>query len=148
MWKINLSDGFYCSWLRPEDRLKPAVLFPSRPGEDHLVGIPLTNPMGWYLLPPNFSACTETVADLANASLENPFEHATAQMTPHRLDTYPKPLPWTSHQLQRPASRLFYTLLLSKSPYATRISTWTIFAALSGGNDGHANGSNGSFSAR
>ena len=43
--------------------------------------------MGWCLSPPNFSACTETVADLANASLEIPSKQATARTTPHRLDT-------------------------------------------------------------
>ena len=46
MSKINFSDGFYGLWLRPEDMLKLAVLFPSRPGEDPLVGILLTNRMG------------------------------------------------------------------------------------------------------
>ena len=67
--------------------MKLAVLFPSRLGEAPLVGIPLTNPMGWCSSPPNFRACTETVADLANTSLENPFEQATARRTPHRVDT-------------------------------------------------------------
>ena len=46
MSKIDLSDGFYWLWLQLEDTLKLAVLFPSRPGEAPLVGIPLTNPMG------------------------------------------------------------------------------------------------------
>ena len=87
MSKINLSDGFYRLWLRLEDTLKLVVLFLSRPGEAPLVRIPLTNPMGWRLSPPNFSACTETVADLANTSLENPFEQATVRRTPHRLDS-------------------------------------------------------------
>ena len=87
MSKIDLSDGFYRLWLRPEDTLKLAVLFLSKPGEEPLVRIPLTNPMGWCLSPPNFSACTETVADLANASLENLSEQATARKIPHRLDT-------------------------------------------------------------
>ena len=85
--KIDLCDGLYRLWLRPENTLKLAVLFLSRPGEDPLTGIPLTNPIGWCLSPPNFSACTETVADLANASLEIPAEQATAIMTPHCLDT-------------------------------------------------------------
>ena len=93
MSKIDLADGFYRLWLRPEDTLKLAVLFPSRPGEEPLVGIPLTNPMGWCSSPPNFSACTETVADLANASLEIPSEQATARKTPHRLDTISETTP-------------------------------------------------------
>ena len=87
MSKIDFSDGFYWLWLRPEDTSKLAVLFLSRPGEEPLVEIPLTNPMGWCFSPPNFSACTETVADLPNASLENLSEQATVQMTPHHLDS-------------------------------------------------------------
>ena len=46
MSKIDLSNGFYRLWLRPEDTVKLAVLFLSRQGEAPLVGIPLTNPMG------------------------------------------------------------------------------------------------------
>ena len=45
MSKIDFSDGFYWLWLQPEDMLKLAVLFPSRPGEVPLTGILLTNPM-------------------------------------------------------------------------------------------------------
>ena len=93
MSKIDLSGGFYRLWLRPENTLKLAVLFPSHQSEVPLVGIPLTNPMGWCLLPLNFSACTETVADLATASLENPSEQATTRMTPHRLDNISETAP-------------------------------------------------------
>ena len=91
--KTNLSDGFYWLRLRTEDTFKLAVLFLSCPGEAPLVGIPLTNPMGWCLSPLNFSTCTETVADLANASLENLSEQATTRMTSHRLDTISKTNP-------------------------------------------------------
>ena len=38
--KIDLPNGFYRLRLRPEDTLQLAVLFPSRPGEPPLVGIP------------------------------------------------------------------------------------------------------------
>ena len=93
MSKINLSDGFYRLWLRPEDTMKLVVLFPLRLGEVPLVRMPLTNLMGWCSSPPNFSACTETVADLANASLENLSKQATARMSPHRLDTISKKTP-------------------------------------------------------
>ena len=55
MSKVDLSDCFYWLWLWPEDTLKLAVLFPSCPGEVPLVGIPLTNPMGWCLSPQNFN---------------------------------------------------------------------------------------------
>ena len=93
MSKFDLSVGFNRLWLRPEDTLKLAGLFPSRPGKAPLVGIPLTNPMGWCSPPPNFSACTETVADLANAYLENPSEQVTARTTSHCLDTISKTAP-------------------------------------------------------
>ena len=69
------------------------MLLLSRPGEDPLVGIPLTNSIGWCLLPPNFSTYMETVADLANAALENPAEQVTAKMIPHCLDTISKMAP-------------------------------------------------------
>ena len=85
--KIDISDGFYCLWLQGEDTLKLAVLFPSHPDEEPLVGILLTNPIGWCLSPPNFSACKEIITNLANVSLENPAEQATARTTPHCLDT-------------------------------------------------------------
>ena len=86
MSKVDLSDGFYRLWLRPEDTHRLGALFPSRVGEPKLIGIPLTNPMGWVSSPPNFSACTETIADLANADLQNNSAMVAARATPHRLD--------------------------------------------------------------
>jgi hypothetical protein len=79
--KIDISDGFYRVWLRAEDVPKLGVLFPARPGEDQLIAFPLTLPMGWRESPPYFSTATETVADLANASIRN-----RTPMAPHRLD--------------------------------------------------------------
>ena len=78
MSKIDLSDGFYRLWLRPEDTPALAVLLPTRENEPPLIGIPLTNPMGWVSSPPNFSSCTETVADMANADLDDPVAMAKA----------------------------------------------------------------------
>lgn len=86
MSKVDLSDGFYRLWLRAEDAAHLAVLFPTREGEPPLVGIPLTNPMGWCDSPPNFCACTETVADLANQALADPVELNRARCEAHRLD--------------------------------------------------------------
>lgn len=99
MSKVDLSDGFYRLWLRAEDTAHLAVLFPTRDGEPPLVGIPLTNPMGWCDSPPNFSACTETVADLANAALARPEQLASARRHPHRLDQVSEtpPAPATAH---------------------------------------------------
>ena len=79
--KIDISDGFYRIWLRAEDIPKMAVLFPSRRGEEALVGLPLTLPMGWAESPPYFCSTTETVADLANAQLAR-----NHKPPPHRLD--------------------------------------------------------------
>ena len=79
--KVNLSDGFYRLWLHPKDTHQLAVLFPSRPNKPDLIGIPLANPMGWVLSPPNISACTETIADL-----QDPVAIQHTQATPHRLD--------------------------------------------------------------
>ncbi|CAB9521004.1 hypothetical protein SEMRO_1153_G247080.1 [Seminavis robusta] len=42
------------------------MLFPARPGEEPMIAFPLVLPMGWKESPPNFSAATETVADIAN----------------------------------------------------------------------------------
>eukprot|EP00536_Pseudo-nitzschia_multiseries_P014268 jgi/Psemu1/38109/gm1.38109_g len=47
MPKIDLADGFYRIRLHPDDTMKLGVLFPFRPGKAPLIGIPLTNPMGW-----------------------------------------------------------------------------------------------------
>ena len=46
MSKIDLSDGFYRLWLRPEDTHRLAVLFPSRENEPALVGISTYQPNG------------------------------------------------------------------------------------------------------
>ncbi|VEU33676.1 unnamed protein product [Pseudo-nitzschia multistriata] len=86
MSKIDLSDGFYRLWVKPEDTICLAVLFPTREGEEPLIGVPLTNPMGWCSSPPNFSACTETVADLANSLLAEQGGLLRMRGRPHRLD--------------------------------------------------------------
>ena len=67
--KIDISDGFYCIWVRASDIPKLAVAFPARENEEQLVALPLTLPMGWKESPPWFCTATETVADLANAAL-------------------------------------------------------------------------------
>ena len=46
MIKANVSDGFYRVGLRPSDAAKLGLVFPSEAGEEHLVAIPLTLPMG------------------------------------------------------------------------------------------------------
>ena len=67
--------------MRPYDAAKLCLVFPSEAGEEDLVAIPLTLPMGWKNSPPIFCAATETVADLANEALR-----AHTQTLPHKLD--------------------------------------------------------------
>jgi len=82
--KIDIADGFYRLGIRPDDAPRLAVLFPTKPGEEQLVGIPLTLPMGWLESPPAFCAMTETTADLANAVLDGKMDPIVT--TAHRLD--------------------------------------------------------------
>ena len=42
--------------------------------------------MGWVSSPPNFSAYTKTVYDMANVDLKNVEAMQKARATPHRLD--------------------------------------------------------------
>ena len=57
MIKVDIKDGFY--------RL---VVFPTLPGQPHLVALPMVLPMGWKNNPPIFCTTTETVADIAKTS--------------------------------------------------------------------------------
>lgn len=61
---------------------RPCLVFPTRPGEEKLVAIPLVTPMGWKNSPLVFSTTTETVADLANTRLHEP----SYQPPPHALN--------------------------------------------------------------
>ena len=88
--KIDIADGFYRIGLRPADALRLGVLFPSRPHERQLIGIPLVLPMGWAESPPAFCSSTETVADLANTALST---NDTALGTPHRLEVVSESAP-------------------------------------------------------
>ena len=81
MIKADVSDGFYKIGLRQSDTAKLGLLFPSGAGEEYLVAIPLTLPMGWKNLPPIFCTGTETVADLENEALR-----AHAPTLPHKMD--------------------------------------------------------------
>ena len=64
--KADVSDGFYRIGLRPTDAPKLGLISPSGKGEEQMVSIPLTLPMGCKNSPPLFCTATETVADLAN----------------------------------------------------------------------------------
>ena len=75
--KVDIADGFYRLGLRPSDAVKLAVPFPTRDGEEALVGIPLALPMGWLESPPAFCAVTKTVTDLTNAALTGTMDKLT-----------------------------------------------------------------------
>ena len=79
--KVDLSDGFYRVHLNVDDIAKLGVVFPTRPGEEPLVALPLVLPMGWKNSPPIFSALTETIADLANWRIKHGYP-----APPHHLD--------------------------------------------------------------
>ena len=83
---MDPSDGFYRLWLRPEDTPHLFVLFPSQKDEPVLVGIPLTNLMGWVSSLPNFSACTEMACDMATKDLKDADAMNLARITRHQLD--------------------------------------------------------------
>jgi len=69
MLKIDISDGFYRIDVNPDDIPRLGVVFPTLPGQDPLIALPLVLPMGWKNSPPAFCAATETIADIANARL-------------------------------------------------------------------------------
>ena len=68
--KVDMSNGVYRVGLNVEDIPKLGVVFPTQPGEEQLVALPLVLPMGWKNSPPVFSAVTETIADLANERIK------------------------------------------------------------------------------
>jgi hypothetical protein len=90
MSKIDIADGFYRIWVRAADVPKLGVLFPSRPGDEPLVGLHMTLPMGWKEAPKIFTAATETVPDLANQHLS-----IGTNQGDHRLDAASEQAPPT-----------------------------------------------------
>ena len=71
LMKIDISDGFYRVNLSIDDIPKLGVVFPTAPGQEPLVALPLVLPMGWKNSPPIFSTVTETIADMANQRIQN-----------------------------------------------------------------------------
>jgi SAM-dependent methyltransferase len=86
--KLDISDGFYRIALNIDDIPKLGVAFPPLPGHEPLIAFPLVLPMGWTNSPPIFSTATETIADLANARLQQP-----GVPPPHHLDTLAESIP-------------------------------------------------------
>ena len=131
------------NWPRPDDAIKLAVLFPTKQGEEQLVGIPLTLPMGWSESPPAFCTTTETAADLANSTL------ATAAnpllRLPHRLDDIAEtavPLnasaaPWTPRNITT-----HVPIVTNKCHYQRPLQYWDVYV------DDHLGATQGSPSKR
>ena len=81
LMKVDLSDGFYRVNLNIDDIPKLGVAFPTEPGQEPLIALPLVLPMGWKNSPPIFSTATETIADLANQRIQ-----AGVTPAPHLMD--------------------------------------------------------------
>lgn len=70
MNKIDMSDSFYCVWLKAESTPKLVVVLPTQPGEATLLGaITLALQMVWVKSAPALCIITEMVADLVNWQL-------------------------------------------------------------------------------
>ena len=82
LMKIDISDRFYRVNLNIDDIPKLGVVFPTEPGQEPLVALPLVLPMGWKNSPPVFSTVTETIADLTNQRIQDP----TFRPPEHHLD--------------------------------------------------------------
>lgn len=78
--KVDIADGFYRVHLSPRHIPLLGVAFPPAPDGTQLIAFPLVLPMGWVESPPLFCVATETIADLANNSLQ-----LGISSTPHRL---------------------------------------------------------------
>jgi len=78
--KVDLADGFYRVWLSAGAIPKLSVALPVFSGEEPMVAMPLTLPMGWKDSVPYFCSATETVADIANSMPTN------AHLDPHPLE--------------------------------------------------------------
>jgi hypothetical protein len=90
--KVDLTDGFYRIPLRADDAPKLGLTLPTLPGEEPLVAIPLTLPMGWTESPPWFSSMTKTVTDLANDYLGSTWDPPA-----HQLEHLATTQPWATH---------------------------------------------------
>jgi len=82
LMKVDIADGFYRVAVNVHDIPKLGVAFPVQPGDEPLVALPLTLPMGWQSSPPYFCVPTETITDVANTRV---LRHR--HPGPHHLDT-------------------------------------------------------------
>ena len=128
MSKIDLVNDFYCLWLSSEDTYWLAMPFLSWPGELPLVGIPLTNPMGWSSSPPNFCPCTKMVTDLVNAALQDPAQKQLARVTPLLFDKLSETAPAdASIASASDPHNPSWSNRISLNPFKLPLSYWNIY---------------------
>ena len=82
--------------------------------------------MGWVSSLPNFSACTEIIADLANADLQDPSVIAAARSSPHRFDIISESIPDVPPQTTRFESSS-EVLPAATKPFRCPIKYWDIY---------------------
>jgi hypothetical protein len=124
--KIDFYDGFYRIAIQSEDVPELAVMFPTAPGEEQLIGLPLVLPMEWKQSPPLFMAATETVADLDNNKLQS-----RQASIPHRLyvlsetPIVPKPHPLVSMASPETLALPYGTRFHSSKPVP--VKSWDLY---------------------
>ena len=87
--KVDLSDGFYRVGLNADDIPKLGVAFPTVPGEEQLIVLPLVLPMGCKKQPFHLSAVTETITNLGNACLLLPTDPPAHNLDDAAKDAMP-----------------------------------------------------------
>ena len=118
--KLDISDGFYRVNLNIDDIPKLGVVFPTKPGEQPLVALPLVLPMGWSASPPCFGAATETSTDMANYDLQHQIS-----APPHPLDDLAATMDVDAHS----------PVLIRSTPCATPSATPSAKSPYSTSND-------------
>jgi hypothetical protein len=81
--------------LQADDIPKLGVLLPKSDGEEQLVGLPTTLPMGWVNSPPFLCPITETITDLANEATKHAMKSPPHCRLENAADTQPatEPVP-------------------------------------------------------
>jgi hypothetical protein len=65
LFKVDISDDFYCMWVKVADVSKLGVMLLYQKGEERLISFPVVLLMGWKKSPPIFTSATNMV-DLTN----------------------------------------------------------------------------------
>lgn len=132
MAKVDLAGGYYRIPLSTTTSLELTVVLPPDGGQEPLIGLPLSLPMGWTASPPYFCAFTETCTDLCNHHPTpisiHPFSYASQQYEPLAIDLPCSPDTVFPFNSTPPSTPLQYTdvyidnfMLLVQKP--TQLST-------------------------